>query len=124
MGIGMLRRNLSAPGCRSWKGDADRAARWIPWARTNRQRHDLAPKRKNTARTPKLSGPSTAASVAPNTPAWDSASFTQSRRVRFGDKVLACLLADAQLPDHIAVAVRVVGLQVIQQATALAHQHQ
>ena len=88
------------------------------------QRHALAPKRKNAARPPERPGASVAALLAPYTPAVDSASITQSRRVRFGDKVLACLLADAQLPDHVAVAVRVVGLQVIQQATALAYQHQ
>ena len=34
------------------------------------------------------------------------------------------LLADAQLADYVAVAVRVMRLQVIQQATALADEHQ
>src|SRR5450432_1934765 len=34
------------------------------------------------------------------------------------------LLADSQLADHVAVAVRIVGLQVIQQAAALADEHQ
>ena len=91
---------------------------------TNLQRHALAPKHKDAARLPEFSGRPNAASVAPYKPVKYFAGTTQSRRVRFGDKVLACLLADAQLPDHIAVAVRVVGLQVIQQATALAHQHQ
>ena len=38
--------------------------------------------------------------------------------------MLSRLLADAQLADYVAVAVRVVRLQVIQQATALADEHQ
>src|SRR5215469_524860 len=36
----------------------------------------------------------------------------------------SCLLADSEFADHVAVAVRIVRLQVIQQAAALAHQHQ
>jgi|SRR4051812_23033225 len=88
------------------------------------QQRSLAPKRKIAAQAPEKSGAPVAAFVAPYRLADIAASITQSRGVRFGDKVLACLLADAQLPDHIAVAVRVVGLQVIQQATAFAYQHQ
>ncbi len=46
-----------------------------------------------------------------------------SRRSRAED--LACeLFPNAQLGDHGPVTFRIVGLQVVQQATALAHQHQ
>jgi hypothetical protein len=106
---------IGSPGC-GVVGVADYEKKY--------QKHSLAPKRKIAAQTPVKSGASVAAFVAPYRPTDNLASITQSRGVRFGDKVLACLLADAQLPDHIAVAVRVVGLQVIQQATALAYQHQ
>jgi len=37
---------------------------------------------------------------------------------------LVTLLADAQLTDHFAVAIRIVALQVVQQATALGDQHE
>ncbi len=110
------RFQIGSPGC-GVVGVAD-------LERKDQQQHSLAPKRKSAAQTPAKSGASIAAFVAPFRLADKSASITQSRGVRFGDKVLACLLADAQLPDHIAVAVRVVGLQVIQQATAFAYQHQ
>src|SRR5271169_587605 len=35
-----------------------------------------------------------------------------------------CLLADSELADYVAVAIRIVCLQVIQQAAAFAYQHQ
>src|SRR5579862_5654772 len=48
-----------------------------------------------------------------------------SRRVRVGDKGLSLrLLADAQLADDVPVAVRIVRLEVIEQAAALAYEHQ
>ncbi len=48
-----------------------------------------------------------------------------SRRVRVGDKGLSLrLLADAQLADDVAVAVRIVRLEIIEQATALADEHE
>src|ERR1700677_3409326 len=34
------------------------------------------------------------------------------------------LLPDSEFADHVAIAVRIVHLQIIQQAAALAHQHQ
>src|SRR3954471_20873504 len=36
----------------------------------------------------------------------------------------SCLLSDSEFADHLAVAVGIVRLQVIQKAAALAHQHQ
>jgi len=36
----------------------------------------------------------------------------------------SCLLADSEFADYVAVAVRIVRLQVIQQTAALAYQHQ
>jgi len=36
----------------------------------------------------------------------------------------AWLFADAQLPDHIPVAVGIVCFQIVEQAAALAYQHQ
>src|ERR1700744_5231436 len=48
----------------------------------------------------------------------------QSFRLIVGYKLLACLLADAQLTDHITVAVRIVRLEIVQQTAALTHQHQ
>jgi len=47
---------------------------------------------------------------------------SRSRRFLFKDKFR--LLADAQLADDIAVAVRVMCFQVVQQAAALADEHQ
>ncbi len=35
-----------------------------------------------------------------------------------------CLLADTELADHVAIAIGIMRLQVIQQAAALANQHQ
>ena len=49
---------------------------------------------------------------------------TTYRSRRFLFKVEFRLLADAQLADYVAVAVRVVRLQVVQQAAALADEHQ
>jgi hypothetical protein len=46
------------------------------------------------------------------------------RRVCVGDKGVFRLLAYAQLADDFAVPVGVVGLEVVKQAAALAHQHQ
>src|SRR6185437_9437112 len=39
-------------------------------------------------------------------------------------RLVQALLTNAELADYVAVANRVVGLQVIQKATTLAHQHQ
>src|SRR3954465_3158758 len=36
----------------------------------------------------------------------------------------SCLLADPELADYVPVTVRIVGLQIIQQPAAFAHQHQ
>jgi hypothetical protein len=44
--------------------------------------------------------------------------------VQLKSKVCIDLLADAELTDNVAIANRVVGLQIIQKATTLAHQHQ
>src|SRR5271154_4086939 len=41
-----------------------------------------------------------------------------------GVQVARLLLADAQLTDHVTVAVRIVRLEIVQQTTALTHQHQ
>src|ERR1700691_4682401 len=48
----------------------------------------------------------------------------QSLRLIVEYKLLACLLADAELTDHIPVAVRIVRLEIVQQTAALTHQHQ
>ena len=49
---------------------------------------------------------------------------TTSRSRRFLFNVECRLLADAQLADNVAVAVRVMRLQVVEQAAALADEHQ
>jgi hypothetical protein len=47
-------------------------------------------------------------------PAVSASSSIQSLRLIVGYKFLACLLADTQLTDHIAVAVRIIRLEIIQ----------
>src|SRR5207248_9127067 len=44
----------------------------------------------------------------------------RSGRVRFN----VYLLADSELADYVAIAIRIMRLQVIQKAAALAHEHQ
>src|SRR6185437_11471893 len=41
-----------------------------------------------------------------------------------GSRWLSDLLADTELPDHLTVAIGIMYLQVVQQAAALAHEHQ
>ena len=51
------------------------------------------------------------------------AAWTTARSRQFLFKSLGRLLADAQLADNFAVAVSIMRLQVVQQATAFANEH-
>lgn len=62
--------------------------------------------------------------ATPCAPVVPASSSIQSLRLIVGYKLLACLLADAQLTDHIPVAVGIIRLEIVQQTAALTHQHQ